>query len=135
MNLGFQRKTDLAIGALRSLGAHGTKMSGAALSASIGTTTSFLPQVVAPLIEKGWISSDRGPGGGYFLTPAAAGISLFDVMEATEGPTLDGRCVLRNEPCPGSETCEAHGVWFDARGVLIEGLQKIPAIQGQGERK
>jgi Rrf2 family protein len=135
MNFGFQRKTDLALRVMRRLDTPGEKLSGASLSASIGTTTAFLPQVVAPLIEKGWVASERGPGGGYALTEASRGVSLFDVLEATEGPTVDGRCVLRDQSCPSDEACLAHAVWADAREHLIEGLQKIPAIPSQGETK
>lgn len=133
MNLGFQRKTDLAIRVMRCLGAPGLKMSGSAMAESIGTTTSFLPHVVAPLIEKGWVASERGPGGGYFLTDASDDLSLFDLLEATEGPSIDGRCVLRDQPCPGAEECAAHAVWADARGALINGLRQIPATRDQGE--
>jgi Rrf2 family protein len=104
-------------------------MSGAAVARSIGTTTSFLPQVIAPLIERGWVASERGPRGGYSLTEAAAEASLFDVVEASEGPTVDGRCVLRDQPCPGDDSCPAHVVWTSAREVLIDGLKRIPAVQ------
>jgi Rrf2 family protein len=133
MNFGFQRKTDLALHVLRRLGTPGAKLSGASLSSSIGTTTAFLPQVVSPLIERGWIVSERGPGGGYALTDSSLDISVFDVLEATEGPTVDGRCVLRDQPCPGAEACLAHAVWSDAREALINGFQSIPAIPRQGE--
>lgn len=133
MNLGFQRKTDLALRVFRCLGTPGEKVSGSTLSSSIGTTTAFLPQVVAPLIDKGWVASDRGPGGGYVLTSASLDVSVLDVLEATEGPTEDGRCVLRDQPCPGDERCLAHPVWTDARDVLIEGLKNIPVVADRGE--
>ena len=133
MNFGFQRKTDLAVRALQRLGTPGVRVSGPSLSSAIGTTTSFLPQVMAPLIDRGWVTSERGPGGGYSLTEASVDVSLFDLLEATEGPTVDGRCVLRDQPCPGNDSCPAHVVWTDAREVLIEGLRKIPAID-TGER-
>ena len=133
MNFGFQRKTDLALRVMGTLGTPGVKVSGPALSKVIGTTTAFLPQVVAPLIDRGWVTSDRGPGGGYALTDDALDASLFDVLEATEGPTVDGQCVLRDQPCPGDESCPAHVVWTDAREVLIDGLRNIPAVS-VGER-
>lgn len=133
MNLAFQRKTDLAVRAMQSFSGNGDRISGSDLADRIGTTKAFLAQVLAPLIEEGWISSDRGPGGGYSLTPVAAEASLFDVMEATQGPIFDGRCVLRDQPCPGNEACEAHNVWSDARDFLIDGFKEISAITGKGE--
>ena len=133
MNFRFQRRTDLAFRILRRLGVPRVRVSGPSLSSSIGTTTSFLPEVVAPLIERGWITSERGPGGGYALTDASLDISVFDVLVATEGPNIEARCVLRDQPCPGDEACLAHAVWADARETLINGLQSIPAIPSQGE--
>lgn len=129
MNFMFQRKTDLAVRALKSLGTPGVKRSGAALSSSIGTTTAFLPQVLAPLIDHGWVTSERGPGGGYALTDASSRISILEVLEATQGPTVNGRCVLRDQPCPGSEECDVHAAWTNAREVLVDGLRKIPVIE------
>lgn len=135
MSLGFQRKTDLALRVLRRLGTPGAKVSGTSLSSSIGTTNSFLPQVVAPLIERGWVMSVRGPGGGYSLTAASSDISLLDVLEATEGRPVGGRCVLRDQPCPNDEPCLSHVVWTKAREVLIDGFRNIPAIPSQGEMR
>lgn len=132
MKLGFQRRTDLALRVLQSLADSEEKLSGATLAASVGTSTAFLPQVVAPLIDEGWVTSERGPGGGYSLTGLSVGASLFDVLEATEGPTVDGKCVLRDQPCPGSDACEAHSVWTAARDALIDGFQQISAVQSQG---
>lgn len=132
MNLTFQRKTDLALRALRSLEAPEVKMSGPTLSSAIGTTTSFLPHVMAPLIDMGWVRSERGPGGGYSLTEAASGLSLLDVIEATEGPAVTGRCILRDAPCPGDEACAVHVIWSEGRDALIDGLRSIPAVQTQG---
>lgn len=134
MNVGIQRKTDLAFRILRQLGATGQKLSGVELSAAVGTSTSFLPQVVAPLVDHGWVTSERGPGGGYALTDSSVDVTLLDVLEATQGPTANGRCVLRDQPCPGDHDCEVHTVWIAAREVLVEGLKHIPASHS-GERK
>ncbi|CAN5465745.1 hypothetical protein BH24ACT7_BH24ACT7_21090 [soil metagenome] len=103
-------------------------MAGSALANGIGTSVSFLPQIMAPLIQAGWVASERGPGGGYRLTDQAAGASLLDVMEVTEGPPENGRCVLADGPCPGSPSCAIHDVWVEARRVLTDGFARIPAF-------
>lgn len=123
MNLGLSRKTDLALEAMETLSDSGQRMSGTALAAEIGTTVQFLPQVLAPLIRAGWIDSERGPGGGYRATVSLDSISLLDLIEATEGEVDNGRCVLRDGPCPGTETCPVHMAWMAAREVLVDELQ------------
>lgn len=125
----FQRRTDLALAALRRLGeSDGRRLTGTALAREIGTTSSFLPQIMAPLIRAGWVDSERGPGGGYTLTDDSDSISLLDVVEATEGPTVDGRCALRDAPCPGDPPCQVHEVAVAASEMLRDGFRQIPAI-------
>lgn len=129
MNIGFQRHTDLALSALAVLSSRDSAISGADLADEVGTTITYLPQVMAPLVRARWVTSHRGPGGGYRLTPAAAGLSVREVVDATEGPMVTGRCVLRDAPCPGNEECPIHLAWVEARAVLISGLESIPAVQ------
>jgi Rrf2 family iron-sulfur cluster assembly transcriptional regulator len=129
MNISFQRKTDLALAVLRALTSAGGRLSGANLARQVGTTITYLPQIVAPLIGAGWISSGRGPGGGYQLTDAASDLCLLEVVEVTEGPTESGKCILRDAPCPGDLPCALHAVWANARQILVEGMALIPVEQ------
>ena len=126
MNISFQRKTDLALAVLRALTSAGGRLSGADLALQVGTTITYLPQVIAPLVGAGWISSGRGPGGGYQLTDTASDLRLLEVVEVTEGPTESGKCILRDAACPGEPPCAVHAVWADARRVLVEGMANIP---------
>ena len=129
MNINFNRRTDLALAALRTLASTPGRMTRSHLAEAIGTTPSFLPQVMAALVQGGWVTSGRGPGGGYELTDLAFDARLLEVVEATEGPSSNGRCVLGDGPCPGEETCAIHEVWVEARGVLVDGFEAIPALQ------
>jgi Rrf2 family iron-sulfur cluster assembly transcriptional regulator len=136
MKLALNRRTDLALLAMGQLSRYEESLSGAALAEAIGTTVTFLPQVMAPLIKGGWVASDRGPGGGYRLTGEARQAHLLDVIEATEGPAEDGRCVMRDGPCPGQPSCPVHAVWMEARQVLTDGFHEIPALLAiEGSRK
>lgn len=129
MNISFTRRTDLALAALRALGRAEGRLGRSGLAHRIGTTSSFLSQVMAPLVQAGWVTSERGPGGGYQLTDAGFDVRLLPVVEATEGPTQNGRCVLRDGPCPGQDPCSIHAVWVEAINVLVDGLDKVPAVQ------
>jgi Rrf2 family protein len=134
MNISFQRRTDLALSALLALDTVEGRLGGAELAGRIGTTPAYLPQVMAPLVQAGWVTSGRGPGGGYALDPSAHTARFLDVVEATEGPTVDGRCVLRDSPCPGDEVCPIHAVWSEARQVLVDGLDRhlaLPPREGE----
>lgn len=135
MNFEFSRRTDLALAALHALSrAPKGKRTRAELARETGTTTSFLPQVMGPLIKAGWVGSDRGPGGGYRLTETARSARILELIELFEGPTIDGRCVLRDDRCPES-ACAVHAAWADARRVLVKGLEDVQVLGAQGGKR
>lgn len=125
MNISMSRKTDLAIKALTVLSRTEERIAGSALADAIGTSVSYLPQILGPLVRAGWVDSERGPRGGYLATAELDDISLLDLIEATEGAIEDGRCVLREGPCPGSESCPVHTAWLPARSVLMDRLGQL----------
>ncbi len=103
MRLEVTRKTDLATRALLELGAADSRAKAADLAARLGTTPGFLSQVIAPLVAQGWVRSEPGPTGGYRAMVSLDHLSLRDVIEAVEGPTDTGRCVLEDRPCGGDD--------------------------------
>lgn len=129
MIFGLSRKTDLAIKAMEVLSGVEGRMGGAVLADEIGTTVQFLPQVLAPLIQAAWVDSERGPHGGYRAAVGMDSISLLDLVETTEGEIDNGRCLLRDGPCPGTESCPVHIAWMSAREVLIDKLGAISVAQ------
>ena len=88
------------------------------LAEAIGTTPGFLSQAMTPLAAKGWVRSEPGPSGGYVLTADLADVSVLDVIEAIEGPSDAGRCVLEDRPCGGA----LHQPWQRARTQLLDEL-------------
>jgi Rrf2 family iron-sulfur cluster assembly transcriptional regulator len=128
MKLQLNRRTDLALMALRELASAPEGLKGAEIARRIGTSVSFLPQIMAPLVQRRWVASERGPAGGYLLRAEAEEARLLDVIEATEGPSVDGRCVMRDGSCPGELACPIHAVWMEAREVLTSGFQRMPAF-------
>jgi Rrf2 family protein len=126
MRLEITRKTDLAIRAAQTLADAGGPVKGADLARQIGTTPQFISQVMQPLVREGWVRSDPGPSGGYTQTVDVADITLLALIEAIEGPTADGRCVLRGTPCPPFEPCALHDAWTRARSALLDELERTP---------
>jgi len=124
MRLEVTRRSDLATRALVALdaaerGPGGSRLKSAALAAAVGTTAGFIPQVLGPLVAAGWVRSDPGPTGGYSLAARLADITLLEVIEAVEGTTDAGRCVLADRPCTPAEPCALHEPWTRARGQLL----------------
>lgn len=108
--------------ALRSLAETGGRVKGPALADAVGSTSGFLSQVLTPLVRSGWVRSDPGPAGGYSLAVDLGSVSVFAVIEAIEGPTDSGRCVLADRPCNDAGTCALHVPWLRARAQLLREL-------------
>lgn len=126
MRLEVTRKSDLAVRVLRSLADHpGERMKSSVLADLVDSTPGFVPQVATPLVEAGWVSSVPGPTGGYTLVADLASISVLAVIEAIEGPTDSGRCVLAHRPCTDEGSCALHVAWTRARAELLRQLDAV----------
>lgn len=129
MRLELTRKTDLALQALRALSTFRAPVKGKDLAALINTTPSFIAQIMKPLVDSDWVTSDRGPTGGYRLAVDLAPISVLSLIEAVEGPTINGRCVLQGTPCPIVDQCAMHEAWVRGRSALLMELAKTSVLE------
>lgn len=108
------------------LGAGDARLKGPALAEQVGSTAGFVSQVLAPLVRAGWVRSEPGPNGGYRLAVPLSSLSILDVIEAVEGPTDAGRCVLADRPCDERGPCALHVPWVRARELLLRELDATP---------
>lgn len=125
MRLEVTRKSDLAVRSLRVLDESSGRLKGPEIAELVGSTPGFVSQVLAPLVRSGWVRSDPGPSGGYTLRVTLDTVSVRAVIEAVEGPTDDGRCVLVDGPCNDGGVCTMHEPWSRARAKLLEELEAI----------
>jgi Rrf2 family protein len=126
MRLEITRRTDLATRALLELAVAGQRTKAAELAERVGTTPGFLSQALTPAVAAGWVRSDPGPTGGYTLVTDLQQVSVLDVIEAVEGPTDVGRCVLEDRTCNNGGPCALHQPWSRARALLTQQLADSP---------
>ncbi len=125
MRLEVTRKSDLAVRSLRALGAANTRVKGPALAELVGTSAGFVAQALTPLVRAGWVHSEPGPTGGYSLAADLDDVSVLAVIEAVEGPTDGGQCVLADRPCDETGACALHVPWQAARSELLQQLDSV----------
>ena len=82
-----------------------------------------LMKVVSFLAQKGWLSSQRGPGGGVRLHTRPPEINLADVIRATEFDLELAECFGTQSNCRLTPHCLL-------RGVLIEALEAFLGVLG-----
>ena len=126
MKVQLQRASDLALRLLGSLDGNTRLASADAVADEISSTINMVRRVVGPLVAAGWVESHRGPGGGYRLVTPLERITLLELIEAIEGPTDDGVCVLVGGPCGTGAICAMHAPWQQARQALVNQLATIP---------
>lgn len=122
MRLEVTRKSDLAVRALRALSAADKRMKAPELADVLGSTPGFVAQAMTPLVRSGWVRSEPGRTGGYGLEADLGAVSVLAVIEAVEGPTDSGRCVLADRPCGEPGPCALHGPWQRAQEMLLKEL-------------
>ena len=132
MRLEVTRKSDLAVRSLQALAATPERLKGPELAETVGSTPGFLSQVITPLVRAGWVRSEPGPAGGYSLIADLDDVSVLAVIEAIEGPTETGRCVLADRPCDVTDTCALHMPWMRARSQLLAQLDAVSIADASG---
>ena len=126
VRLEITRRAELAIRALALLTESPQRVKASALAEVLGTTVKFVPQVLGPLVRAGWVQSDPGPTGGYRSRVDVGDVSVLQVIEAVDGVTDIGRCVVADRPCQSANPCVLHVAWAQARTELVRVLQSTP---------
>lgn len=65
-----------------------------------GTSRHHVAKVMQRLSKEGYLSSQRGPAGGFSLNKPPEKISFLDIYEAIEGKVIIPECMMDNEVCP-----------------------------------
>jgi Rrf2 family protein len=64
------------------------------------TSKHHVAKVMQRLAKDNFVSSQRGPSGGFTLKKAAKEISFLDVFESIEGKTEISHCLFNTPVCP-----------------------------------
>jgi Rrf2 family protein len=136
MRLEISRRADLAVRALLTIAGAPERLKADVLATELDTTPGFVPQIVGPLVKRGWVRSEPGPRGGYAAACALDDVSVLEVIEAIDGPTDVGRCVVVDGPCGRAPHCALHTAWARARAELLAHLgdQSMASLASVGVR-
>lgn len=120
----------LRISEAASLGMHamgllstrdGRPMSARMAADRLGVSEAHLSKVLQRLKKVGFLTSTRGPKGGFQLTRKPGSVSLLEVFEAIEGPVEPASCLFGIPLCEG-ESCVLGKVIVDVNNTLFEYL-------------
>ncbi|OGY43129.1 MAG: hypothetical protein A3J62_03450 [Candidatus Buchananbacteria bacterium RIFCSPHIGHO2_02_FULL_38_8] len=84
----------------------------------------YLERLVAKLREDGLVEGTKGVKGGYRLTKKPASISLFEIIEALEGPIVIFHCLADNTKIVCTHrSCLTKKVWFKIQDEIVSVLR------------
>jgi Rrf2 family iron-sulfur cluster assembly transcriptional regulator len=96
----------------------------AAISERQHISLSYLEQLFGKLRRHQLVSSVRGPGGGYNLAKAPAGVSVADIVTAVDEP-LDATQCGGKENCLDDRRCMTHDLWATLNKKMVEYLSSV----------
>lgn len=90
----------------------------------------YLVQLIQPLVKAKLIVSKEGKGGGYALAKSPQNISVLEILDALEGPTMLVQCLKSDSKrCPGFEKCEVRKIWEVMAGDIRKMLKQKTLAQ------
>ncbi len=108
----------------------GTVVSRREASRQTKIPSGFLAKILQTLARAGVLRSHLGALRGYSLARPAEQVSLFDVVQAYDGPVDEGVCVLDgSKHCPGDQTCALHSYWVETQKGVVARLASISVAE------
>ena len=125
--------TDYATVVLTVLAARpGDVLSAPELAEQAGLELPTVAKILNPLAQAGLVAGFRGANGGYRLARAPESISLFDVVEALEGPLGMTECSIHAGSCGIEHSCGVRANWRRINDVVADALRAVSLAQMLG---
>ena len=80
----------------------------------------FLEVILAQLKQAGFVDSQRGVEGGYFLLRPPGDLAVGEVIQFIEGPIGPVECIARETKCPLYGGCVFQPMWEKARKAVSD---------------
>jgi Rrf2 family protein len=81
------------------------------ISEAIEAPQAVLAKIIGTLARTGLVSARRGPKGGVTLAVAPAETTIGAIVQAVDGPQMQGRCSLGFRECSDKSPCPVHDSW------------------------
>jgi len=96
------------------------------LSEILNIPEQYLGKVMTQLVKKKYISSTKGPTGGFELAVDPGKVTLYRVMASMDSLTpLEEDCVMGLGKCSSETPCAFHDRWTKFKDQVISESQKL----------
>ncbi|HSW35475.1 MAG TPA: Rrf2 family transcriptional regulator [Candidatus Limnocylindrales bacterium] len=95
----------------------------------------YLEQVMCPLRVKGYVHTQKGSQGGYYLAKPPDEVSLYDIVHSVEGSLSPVSCLDSPDDCNRVNICVTRKAWSRLKDVIIDELKSTSlAILAEEQR-
>ena len=98
------------------------------IAKNIDAPQPFLSKILQQLSTKNYLSSTKGPNGGFFVTEEQLEKSVMDIIVEIEGRDRLKQCALNFENCDSENPCPIHDFISDVKEELRASLSNIKVI-------
>lgn len=92
--------SSIAIHSLVLIAQSGESLNVNKISERMGASRHHVAKVMQRLVKEGFVSSNRGPTGGFALKVLPYDLNLLTIFEAIEGKLEETKCPLDHHICP-----------------------------------
>jgi Rrf2 family cysteine metabolism transcriptional repressor len=90
-----------------------------------GLSSSYLENILLILRNHKIVETTRGVNGGYVLCRTPSNITVYEIINALEGPLSLTECVEKPMSCNRTSSCATRYVWCELAGAMQSVLLKI----------
>ena len=87
-----------------------------------GSSRHHVAKVFQQIVKNGWVSSQRGPSGGFKMTADPKQITFLNIYELIEGPIDKSYCPFGKQETCSFRKCLLHGVTQKMTNTFVEYL-------------
>ena len=101
--INFSEAASLAIHCLALVASSNGSLNARTMASHLGASRNHLAKVLQQLAKHNYLSSTRGPGGGFTMKIAPEEICLYDIYMLMEGKPEVEYCGAHGDECPFTE--------------------------------
>jgi Rrf2 family protein len=83
------------------------------IAEALGAPRNYLSKTLNTLAKRGFLTSTRGPAGGFRLNVQAHMLTLAEVIRAIDEPRTGRMCLIGGRACDHRHPCPVHFRWKD----------------------
>ena len=118
------READNAVRIVFCLAAENKRMGAAEIAGRVDVTQRFALKTLHKLVGAGCVKYYKGQNGGYALIAKPSDITMYDVIEAVDGPYYFSKCLDGERGC-GAKQCRFKNVYGEISKMINEKLRTV----------